>query len=89
MLVRSQPGAPKHASSGSRRFHRITVFPLAVTFRPIVGVAVFDRMHVRPGETHSLVRFDALEAHSKRKRRLKMSTETRNSRVVLRVAITG
>ncbi|MCA7904692.1 hypothetical protein LGM39_35550 [Burkholderia cepacia] len=80
MLVRSQPGAPKHACSGARRFRRlirITISPLAVIFRPAISMAVSDR--ARPTERNlAPVSFDAPEARLKR--RLNMSTETTNSR---------
>ncbi|WP_155638400.1 hypothetical protein [Burkholderia cepacia] len=89
MLVRSQPGAPKHACSGVRRFRRlirITISPLAVIFRPAISVAVSDRTHPT-GRNLAPVSFDAPEARLKR--RLNMSTETTNSRPEAGGAITA
>ncbi|NTX22594.1 hypothetical protein [Burkholderia cepacia] len=89
MLVRSQPGAPKHACSGARRFRRlipITISPLAVIFRPAISMAVSDRVHLI-GRNLAPMSFDAPEAGLKR--RLNMSTETRNSRPETGAAITA
>ncbi|NLA19357.1 hypothetical protein PPH94_000780 [Burkholderia cepacia] len=89
MLVRSQPGAPKHACSGARRFRRlirITISPLAVIFRPAISMAVSDRVHPT-GRNLAPMSFDAPEAGLKR--RLNMSTETRNSRPETGAAITA